>query len=129
MFDWWDLRATIAIVVLLMILRLIGQPLWNRYVGWHLRVRHHVWVLPIFVAAGSATSVIALAFQQIRLAEVGFLVGFFVGFLLCFVVGSRCPDCGFHLQYRCSRYGPVKYRCRHCGFAWTGWPLKDSLPD
>ena len=129
MFEWWNIQTTLAIVVLFGVLRWIGQPIWDRHVGWHLRVCIHVWVIPTLAAAGMATAVTALAFHQIRLAEV-LLVSFLsAAFLLHFLIGAKCPDCSARLKCSRGRYGPIKYRCRQCAFSWIGWPLKDVPPD
>jgi hypothetical protein len=129
MFDWWDTSTSLVIVALLAAMRLIGQPLWTRYVGWHLRIRNHVWAMPLSAAAGLSTPIIALVFQQTRIAEVLFLLFFSLGLFFSLLVGARCPECGSRLQFRSSRYGPVKYRCRQCDYEWIGWPLRDPLPD
>lgn len=129
MFDWWDTRISLVIVGVLAAMQFIGQSLWARYVGWHLRIRNHVWVLPISAAAGLLLPIVALALRQTRIAEVLFLLCFSIGLLLTFLVGAGCPVCGVRLQFRSGRYGPVKYRCRQCAFKWIGWPLRDSLPD
>lgn len=129
MFDWWDTRTSLAIVGVLVAVRFIGQPLWARYIEWQLRVRHHIWCLPLFAVAGFTTGIIALSLQQIRLGEVLIIILFSAGSLLSLLIGARCPDCGVRIQYRHNKYGPLTYRCRQCGYMWTDWPLKDSLPD
>lgn len=129
MFDWWDTRTSIAIVCVLFAVRFIGQPAWDKYVGWHLRARQHFWCLPLFAVSAFAVVGVALLAQQTRLGEVLFLLLLSAGGLLRLLVGARCPECSLRMQYRPGRYGPVTYRCRQCGFGWTGWPLKDSLPD
>ena len=129
MFEWWDTHVSIALVVVLLIVRFIGQPLWNLYVGWHLRIRHHVWCLPLFAVTGLAIGLITLFAGQSRLGEVFVIAIVSTGGLFYLLVGARCPECNLRIRYLPNRYGPVSYHCRKCGYKWTGWPLKDSMPD
>lgn len=129
MFEGWDTRTSLVLVGVLAAMRFIGQPLWTRYVGWHFRIREHVWVLPLCAAAALVLPIIALVFGQTRIAEVLFVLCGLLGCLLFLLVGARCPGCGGRLQCRSARYGPLRYRCRQCAFEWIGWPLSDTLPD
>lgn len=129
MFDWWDTRISIAITGSLLAVKFIGAAAWDRYVARHLSVRQHVWCLPLSVIAALATGSVAFFIQQIRLGELLILLLLLAGAMLSLLVGARCPECRCRIQYRPSRHGPVTYRCRHCGYHCTGWPLKDSLPN
>ncbi len=129
MFNWWDTNTSIALVGSLVAIRFIGQPAWDRYIAWHLRVRHHIWCFPLSAAAALIMGGIALSIQQIRLGELLILSLLSAGALSCLLVGAGCPKCRSRLRYRPSRFGHTTYHCHHCGYEWTGWPLKDTQPD
>ncbi len=129
MFDWWNTQMSVAVVVAILALRFIGQPVWDRYVGWHMRIRHHVWCFPVLGIFGLVAGGTALFFGQVFIGECLVLSAAAIGLFLLLLVGARCPECGRRLIFWPQRYGPASYRCRHCGFQWTGWTLRDELPD
>ena len=126
MFDW-DYSFIVAVAIAVAMAGIL-RPIWARFVGWHLRIRQHVWVLPSIVLL-LVPALLLMYLEYETLANTIWTVGGAILLFFSMVVGAGCPNCGSRLRCRASRYGPVRYSCSNCGFSWTGWALTTEPPD
>lgn len=122
--DEWSF--TIGITVSFIVAKILG-PLWAKYVGWHLRVRQHRWLMPTLVFLIGIPAL--LYYKNYQTAGViSGVLGAIVFFFFFETVGAVCPQCGKRLRSKSLKDGPLVYKCDSCGFHWTSWGSK-RLPE
>ena len=117
---------TIGITASFIVAKILG-PLWAKYVGWHLRVSQHRWVMPALVFPFGIAAVLYFKNYQSAGMMAGFL-GAIVFFFFLETVGAECPECRKRLRSKSLKDGPLVYKCDSCGFRWSSWGSK-RLPE